>query len=51
MVGFSIGPRDGRLVAYVSAEGGTLHIWRMDADGANKKQLTTARAKVIRALP
>jgi len=32
--------RDGRLVAYVSAQGNTLHVWRMDADGANKRQLT-----------
>lgn len=32
--------RDGRLVAYVSAEGGIHHIWRMDANGENRKQLT-----------
>lgn len=32
--------RDGRFVAYVSGEGGIHHIWRMDADGRNKKQLT-----------
>jgi Tol biopolymer transport system component len=32
--------RDGRMVAYVSAQGGTFHIWRMDANGENKKQLT-----------
>jgi len=32
--------RDGRFVAYVSAEGGIHHIWRMDADGNNRKQLT-----------
>ena len=32
--------RDGRCLAYVSAQGGTHHIWCMDADGGNKKQLT-----------
>jgi dipeptidyl aminopeptidase/acylaminoacyl peptidase len=32
--------RDGRCIAYVSAQGGTHHIWCMDADGGNKKQLT-----------
>jgi Tol biopolymer transport system component len=32
--------RDGRYVSLVSAEGGIHHIWRMDADGKNKKQLT-----------
>ncbi|HKO98906.1 MAG TPA: winged helix-turn-helix domain-containing protein [Pyrinomonadaceae bacterium] len=32
--------RDGRFVAYVSAEGGVHHIWRMDGDGKNKQQLT-----------
>jgi len=32
--------RDGRFVAYVSSEGGKHHIWRMDGDGNNKKQLT-----------
>jgi Tol biopolymer transport system component/DNA-binding winged helix-turn-helix (wHTH) protein len=32
--------RDGRFVAYVSAAGGIHHIWRMDGDGNNKKQLT-----------
>jgi len=32
--------RDGRVVAYVSAQGGTFQIWRMDPNGDNKKQLT-----------
>lgn len=32
--------RDGRFVTYVSAEGGIHHIWRIDADGGNRKQLT-----------
>jgi len=32
--------RDGRFVAYVSAAGGKHHIWRMDGDGSNRKQLT-----------
>jgi Tol biopolymer transport system component/DNA-binding winged helix-turn-helix (wHTH) protein len=32
--------RDGRFVTFVSAEGGIHHIWRIDADGKNKKQLT-----------
>lgn len=32
--------RDGRFVAFVSSEGGKHHIWRMDGDGNNKKQLT-----------
>jgi Tol biopolymer transport system component/DNA-binding winged helix-turn-helix (wHTH) protein len=37
---FPSASRDGRLVAYVSAQGSTLHIWCMFADGGNKKQLT-----------
>ena len=32
--------RDGRFVAFVSAEGGIHHIWRIDGDGSNRKQLT-----------
>jgi Tol biopolymer transport system component len=32
--------RDGRFVTFVSAEGGIHHIWRIDADGGNRKQLT-----------
>ena len=32
--------RDGRFVTFVSAEGGIHHIWRIDADGNNRKQLT-----------
>ncbi len=32
--------RDGRFVVFVSAEGGIHHIWRIDADGKNRKQLT-----------
>ena len=32
--------RDGRRIAYVSAQGGTHHIWCMDADGGNKSRLT-----------
>lgn len=32
--------RDGRFVTFVSAEGGIHHIWRIDADGKNRKQLT-----------
>jgi Tol biopolymer transport system component len=32
--------RDGRSIAYVSAQSGTHHIWCMDANGVNKKQLT-----------
>lgn len=32
--------RDGRYISLVSAEGGIHHIWRMDADGTNKTQLT-----------
>ncbi|MBC8029920.1 MAG: PD40 domain-containing protein [Pyrinomonadaceae bacterium] len=32
--------RDGRFVTFVSAEGGIHHIWRIDADGSNRKQLT-----------
>ena len=32
--------RDGRFVTFVSAEGGIHHIWRIDSDGKNRKQLT-----------
>ena len=32
--------RDGRFVTFVSAQGGIHHIWRIDADGNNRKQLT-----------
>lgn len=32
--------RDGSCIAYVSAQGGTHHIWCMDADGGNQRQLT-----------
>jgi DNA-binding winged helix-turn-helix (wHTH) protein/Tol biopolymer transport system component len=31
---------DGNVIAYVSAANGTHHIWAMDADGTNKRQLT-----------
>lgn len=37
---FPAASRDGRHVVYVSAQGGTLHIWRMDSYGTNHKQLT-----------
>jgi Tol biopolymer transport system component len=32
--------RQSRVAVYVSAAGGTLHIWRMDLDGGNQTQLT-----------
>lgn len=32
--------RDGRFIAYVSTESGTHHIWLMETDGSNNKQLT-----------
>jgi len=32
--------RECRAIAYVSAQGGTHHIWHMDGDGGNQKQLT-----------
>lgn len=37
---FPSASRDGNLVAYVSGEGGTLHIRLMNADGGHQKQLT-----------
>ena len=32
---------DGRFVAFVSERAGKVHLWRMDADGANVTQLTS----------
>lgn len=32
--------RDGRVIAYVSSQGGRHHVWCMDSDGGNKRQLT-----------
>jgi dipeptidyl aminopeptidase/acylaminoacyl peptidase len=37
---------DGRRVAYVSSSGGSAQLWTMDADGANKKQVTRLSGEV-----
>jgi Tol biopolymer transport system component/DNA-binding winged helix-turn-helix (wHTH) protein len=36
---------DGRVIVFVSWRTGTSHLWRMDADGANIKQLTNGEAE------
>lgn len=37
--------RDGCSVVYVSAQGGKLHIWRMDIDGNHQEQLTNGEGE------
>lgn len=36
---------DGRFIAYVSTESGTHHIWLMEADGNNNRQLTNGEGE------
>jgi Tol biopolymer transport system component len=37
--------RDGRFVAYVSTESGVHHVWLMEADGRNNRQLTDGQGE------
>ncbi|HEV7681393.1 MAG TPA: protein kinase [Pyrinomonadaceae bacterium] len=47
--GINVGPRvtaDGRFIVFISTRTGAPHIWRMDSDGTNVKQLTSGIAEV-----
>jgi Tol biopolymer transport system component len=43
--GLSVSP-DGRYIVFVSTKGGGQHIWRIDADGGEAKQLTAGSGEI-----